>query len=157
MKQAPQSTVAARSFIDPQHPPLVLELIKVLDWFEESLRATQQARGIQSVSRPQAQLLAHVAMGERRAARIARKLGLTRQTIASVINELVEMGVLTVERDPQDARAQLVDFSVEHAKQGPQLLALFQEHEDHVATVIGADRLAVIRHALSLDWGKFDG
>jgi DNA-binding MarR family transcriptional regulator len=116
----------------------------------------QEARGMQSVTRPQAQLLAHVAMGERRAARIARKLGLTRQTIASVINELVELGILTVERDPQDARAQLVDFSVEHARQGPQLLALFKEVEDYVATVIGADRLAVVRQALSMDWGTYD-
>jgi DNA-binding MarR family transcriptional regulator len=156
MKNTHQPAPPARTFVDPQHPPLVLELIKALDWFEESLRSMQEARGMQSVTRPQAQLLAHVAMGERRAARIARKLGLTRQTIASVINELVELGILTVERDPQDARAQLVDFSVEHARQGPQLLALFKEVEDHVATVIGADRLAVVRHALSMDWGTYD-
>jgi DNA-binding MarR family transcriptional regulator len=156
MKNTSQPAPTARTFVDPQHPPLVLELIKALDWFEESLRSMQEARGMQSVTRPQAQLLAHVAMGERRAARIARKLGLTRQTIASVINELVELGILTVQRDPQDPRAQLVDFSVEHARQGPQLLALFKEAEDHVASVIGADRLAVVRHALSMDWGAYD-
>jgi DNA-binding MarR family transcriptional regulator len=135
-------------------PPLVLDLIRALDWFQESLRTLAQARGLQVVTRPQAQLLAHVAMGERRAARIARKLGLTRQTVASVIDELVALGVLAVERDPEDARAQLIDFTVEHARQGPQLLALFKELEDHVAAVIGSDRLAVIRHALSLDWGQ---
>lgn len=142
--------------MDPLHPPLVLDLIRALDWFEESLRALQQAQGLQSVTRPQAQLLAHVAMGERRAARIARKLGLTRQTIGSVINELVAAGILSVERDPEDARAQLIGFSPEHTRQGPQLLAMLQELEDRVGLVVGKDRLAVVRHALSLDWGAID-
>lgn len=156
MKTSPPPRQPARTFVDPLHPPLVLELAKAMDWFEESLRSLQEARGLPSVTRPQAQLLAVVATGERRASRIARKLGLTRQTIASVINELVDLGVLTVERDPQDARAQLVDFSTEHAKQGPQLLALFSELENHVGSAIGQDRLAVLRCALSMDWGTIE-
>jgi DNA-binding MarR family transcriptional regulator len=156
MKPTPAPEPPTRSFVDPQHRPLVLDLIRALDWFEETVRSVQQARGLQSVTRAQAQLLAHVAMGERRASRIARKLGLSRQAVACVINELVDMGILNVERDPQDARAQLVDFSAEHARQGPLLMALSKELEDHVASVIGADRLAVVRHALSMDWGTYD-
>lgn len=142
------------AFVDPEHPPLVLGLLRAAYWFEESLRLLQRSRGFPEVTRPQAHLLAQVAGGERRAVRIARKLGITRQTAGTLIAELVDKGILAVERDPDDARAQLLAFSAAHMASGPQLLAMFQELEERVGAVIGTDRLAVLRVALAMEWGE---
>lgn len=155
MKSAPVPDPApSRNFVDPEHPPLPVGLLRAAWWFEDSLRIMQRAQGFPAVSRPQAHLLVQIASGERRAVRIAQRLGITRQTVGILIAELVEKGVVTVERDPTDARAQLVDFSPEHAAGGPRLLAMFQQLEEHLGTIIGPDRLAVLRHALSMDWGE---
>lgn len=141
-------------FVDPLNPPLVIGLIRASFWFEESIRLMQEARGLPTVTRPQALLLALIASGERRAGRIARKLGVTRQAISLLIAELVNKEIIVVERDPEDSRAQRLAFSPKHAAHGEQLLAMFGQLEAHVGGLIGQDRLAVLRQALVMSWGE---
>lgn len=134
--------------------PILLRLLRAIYWFDEALRAAQEAAGMAPVSRAQALLLINIALGEHRPVRLARSLGVTKQAVSLMLAELNAAGRLAITPDPDDARASLVDFSEEGREELQFIFSALKELEDHLATVIGDDRMAVLRAALAMDWGE---
>lgn len=149
MSPAPEST-AAKS--EP-YALLVFDFMRAQEWFSESVRVTREALGLPPVSTAQALLLGHIAQGERRPARLARSIGVSRQAVSALVTQLVREGVLRTEPDPQDARALWVDFAPNHLAQRDAVVLILRKLERRLGEVIGEDRLAVLRHALCMDWG----
>ncbi|MFG1376013.1 MarR family winged helix-turn-helix transcriptional regulator [Xanthobacter autotrophicus] len=133
--------------------PLLPKLLRATYWFDEALRMSQEAQGQVPVTKTQALLLINIALGERRPVRLARALGVTKQAVSLMLAELSASGRIAITPDPEDARASLVGFSPSGRDELTFIFETLCALEDHLATVIGRDRMEVLRTAFEIDWG----
>ncbi|WLH14820.1 MarR family transcriptional regulator [Pseudomonas hefeiensis] len=132
---------------------MVANALKACYWFEDALRKNQEAHGIPTVTRSQAFLLANIVNGEHRATRLARLLGISRQAISKMLNDLVDQGVLETTPDPNDARAQLVVFTARHEPIQMATKSILFQLEEELEIKFGKEKLNIVRDVLAEDWG----
>jgi DNA-binding MarR family transcriptional regulator len=139
--------------MDSKTPPLLPRFLRAIYWFDEALRASQELQGQTPVTRAQAMLLINIALGERRPVRLARTMGVTKQAVSLMLADLTAAGNISLRPDPEDARASLIEFSPQGQIELKNIFATLEHLEDHLATVLGQDRMSVLRAALGMDWG----
>ncbi|AVA15432.1 MULTISPECIES: flavin reductase [Sphingopyxis] len=132
---------------------LMMDLMRAFYWFDEGLQSALKARGWQSISRSQSFTLANIALGIHRPSDIARNLGISRQAVSKMLQEMGEQGLITVEPDPDDKRASLVGFSEKSAQLRADALEILMQLERTIGERIGARALKALRAALGQDWG----
>jgi DNA-binding MarR family transcriptional regulator len=88
-------------------PPLV-DLLQAFYWCDESLQNYLRSRGWPEVTRPQSMVMAHLALGTNRPSEIARSMGISRQAVHVTINQLAELGMVTLSPDPTNGRVKVV-------------------------------------------------
>ena len=128
---------------------LMMDLMRAYYWFDESLRARLLRRGWAPVTRSQSLVLANVANGVNRASRIAENLGVSRQAMSQLLAEMVDKELIEIVPDPQDRRAQRVEFSPAGAAIREDAQQILRELEAEMASTIGEPALAVVRKALA--------
>lgn len=79
---------------------------------------------------------------------LAERAGMTKQSMAYIVDDLVQLGYVTVASDPSDGRAKLVIPT----RKGERLLAAARElgdvYEQHVAKLIGSGEAKKLRSLL---------
>jgi DNA-binding MarR family transcriptional regulator len=83
---------------------------------EEALRRAQSKSG-KVVRAAHTMLFPHIDWCGTRQVELARRLGISKQAVGQLVDELEEMGMLERVADPEDGRAKLVRFT-EAGKQG---------------------------------------
>lgn len=134
-------------------PLLMMNLLSAVYWFDEALQVALKTGGFQGVTRAQSLLLANVAAGEHRAIRLARNLGVSRQSVSQMIAELQARELLVVEEDPDDRRARVVKFSDASSPLREAASDALRQLEDVLRTRIGVRSYEGLRQALLADWG----
>lgn len=134
-------------------PLLMINLLSALYWFDDALQAALKTAGWQPVSRAQSLLLANIAAGEHRASRLARNLGVTRQAVGQMLNELVARDLIVMEPDPDDGRARIATFSPTAVPLRQAAIEVLESLEEELARRIGAQTMRGLRTALGADWG----
>ncbi len=79
---------------------------------------------------------------------MAARAGITKQSMAAIVKDLEEVGLVTVSPDPADGRAKVVQYTDrgwECVRGGK---AYLREVEDALASLIGRERLAELRGCL---------
>ncbi|MEW4467483.1 helix-turn-helix domain-containing protein [Parasphingorhabdus sp. JC815] len=132
---------------------MIMDVMRAFYWFDEGLQSALKARGWQSISRSQSIMLANIALDIKRPADLARNLGISRQAVSKMLQEMTEDNLLSIEADPNDKRAQIVNFSEESVKLRADALEILGELELQLGKRIGAGSLKAFRNALSKDWG----
>ena len=132
---------------------LMMDLMRAFYWFDEGLQSALKARGWQSMSRSQSITLANIALGIRRPADIARNLGISRQAVSNMLQDMVREGLITIEPDPSDRRASVVNFSESSSRLRADALEILGQLEATVAKRIGAGPMKSLRESLGKDWG----
>lgn len=132
---------------------LMMDLMRTYYWFDESLRARLLQRGWGPVPRSQSLVLANVANGVTRASRIAENLGVSRQAMSQLLAEMAEKELIVMAPDPQDRRAQLVDFAPAGAAIREDAQQILRDLETEMEQAIGAPAMETLRSAL----GRFPG
>lgn len=131
---------------------LMLDLVKAIYWFDEALQQGLRSKGWKDVTRAQSLVLANLANGESRSARIAENLGVSRQAMSQMLAEMMAKDLVCVADDPSDRRARIVTFSPSSGPlredAGAILLALEERLERH----IGKARMKAVRAAMGIDW-----
>lgn len=135
------------------HPLLMINILHAFYWFDEALQAAMKARGQTSLNRTQSLVLCDIASGERRASRIARHLGISRQAINQVLTGLHGLGIIVTRPDPEDSRALLVEFSEDASALREIGTEALGRIESVLASRIGADKVDSLRAALAAEWG----
>lgn len=130
------------------------DLLRAFYWFDEGLQTRMSERGWERLPRGQSLALLNIAMGINRPADLARSLGITRQAVAQIIQELRAKELVTLAPDPHDRRAQIVDFSEQFVKHRDDATAILAELEQVMASRIGLRRFKSLRAALGSDWTK---
>ncbi len=142
--------------IDADSPVLMLRLLRSAYWFDEGIRRANKADGGANFPRAQALVILNVTLGMRKPQELSDAMGISRQAISRLIGDLVEAGALIVKPDPDDGRATIVEIDPSAEEQMRRTLDNAKRLEKKVARIIGEDRLAVLRKALSEDWGEPD-
>lgn len=88
--------------------------------------------------------------GPARASVVAARLGVSKQAVAPVIDELVEWGHLERVSDPTDGRAKLVQFTQVGQRIGEHVLAVVEARERRWRRVLGGADMEQCKRALRL-------
>ena len=93
-------------------------------------------------------LFPHIDLAGTRLTVLADRLGVSKQAVGQLVNELEDIGMLERRPDPSDGRARLVCFSEDGKKGLFQGLALLKELEGQVEKHIGTSHMDGLRAGL---------
>jgi len=130
-----------------------MDLLRALYWFDNALQSALKKSGFEAVTRAQSLILLNIMTGERRAARLASNLGVSRQAMSQMLAEMQKRGLVTFRADHEDKRAQVVLFSEESRDIRNAALRILARLERELESRIGARNVAALRKALTAEWG----
>lgn len=129
---------------------MVQVLFKVARLLDEAAvaRVAEQEKGA-ALRRSHMSLFPHIALeGGTRVTELSDKLGISKQAVSKLVDDLVELDVLTRAPDPDDARAARVMFTRRGREGFFRGLAVLRELEDELAGWLGDKRMEQLRSAL---------
>ena len=126
----------------------MLDLVSVVYWFDERLQQALAARGWGTLNRSQSLVLANVANGETRSARIAEKMGVSRQALSQMTAELIARNILELAPDPQDKRARILQFAPQSHGIRDDAQAVLRDLESQIAASTSTEALDTVKSTL---------
>lgn len=133
---------------------MMMDLMRAFHWFDEGLQTALNARGWHSITRGQSMVFANISLGIRRPADLARNLGISRQAVSKMLQDMAAQGLVKIESDPKDRRAQLVNFSEKSSRLRADAIAILETLEARLAETVGSENIETMRHTLERDWGE---
>jgi DNA-binding MarR family transcriptional regulator len=128
-------------------------LLRAFRWFDESLVSALRAAGWPELTRAHSLIFAQLDPGGTRTAEIARRAGISRQAVHQTVQELQQLGLVSLVPDATNRSAKLVvptdrgRDSIRVAK------ATLADLEGQLAQRLGRDQVQALRQALEADWG----
>lgn len=129
-------------------------LMRAFYWVDEGLQNGLKAKGWPQITRAQSMIFVNIGEGVTRPSEIANRLGVTRQAVHQTLNELIELGLITLVPDENDRRAKRVEFTDKGLQIGRDAVYTLQEVEKLLAQRLGGDTVNLMREALEKDWGR---
>lgn len=139
---------------DPKHTNLAQLLMRAFYWADESLQNLISAKGWPAITRAQSLVFVNIGEGVTRPSEIATRIGVTRQAIHQTINELIELGYLKLEPDPNDKRAKVIRYTEQGARLGMDALVALRNVEEELGRRLGVETVKGLRAALTQSWGE---
>jgi DNA-binding MarR family transcriptional regulator len=135
---------------------LLFKAARLLD--EEALERVAAARpGQVRLRRSHTSLFPHIALEGTRITELAERLGITKQAVSQLVDDLEALGVVARKPDPEDARARLVAFT-ELGREGLfEGLAVLRSLEKELSRDVGEKSMEHLRRALLAIVARFDG
>lgn len=124
-------------------------LREVYAGLQRQIYAEVAAAGYPDVRELHSPVLRHLAPGGGRVADVARACGLAKQSVAYIVEDLVQLGYLRVEPDPEDGRARRLVYTARGRRLLQALLAASGEAEARLAGLLGAGMMRQLRAALA--------
>lgn len=132
---------------------LIIALFQRFCWLDEGLQARLHDHGWPDVNRPQSMVMTNIVSGVVRPSDIARNLGVSRQAIHSTINQMVGLGIVQLEVDPDDRRHMIVSLTDLGARMRKDAQRSMDALTAQIAERLGQDRFDALLDALEADWG----
>lgn len=138
---------------------VLFRVARLLD--EAAIEEVRRRFGVPGLRRAHLQLLPHLDLGGTRLTVLAERVGVSKQAVGQLVDELVTMGLLGREADPEDGRAKRVVFAG-----GPEVLLpglqVLAELEAKLREAVGAEvwdglRAGLLRVSALLDAGWVPG
>lgn len=107
------------------------------------------SRGFPDIRRAHSSVFRHIRPEGSRLTELAERAGMTKQSMAYLVESLAEAGYVTSVPDPTDGRARLVRLTARGRRVWDALLELSAEAEAEIAVLIGPHRMAMLRETLS--------
>jgi len=93
-------------------------------------------------------LFPHLDLGGTRLTEVARRMGISKQAVGQLVNDMVAMGWLERIPDPADGRAKLIRFSTQEGSSILDGLAFLRDLERDVAEHLGIDDMQALHDIL---------
>lgn len=122
-------------------------------WFEEGLFFQLDEAGWQGIRIPHSAVFGHLDVEGTREAELARRIGVTRQSVHQTVLELKSMGLVDLVTDPSNRSAKLVVITPRGRDHVHVALKVFADLETELAQRIGTAQARELRRILELDWG----
>lgn len=98
-------------------------------------------------------VMTNIVSGVVRPSDIARNLGVSRQAIHSTINQMVGLGIVQLEVDPDDRRHMIVSLTDLGARMRKDAQRSMDALTAQIADRLGQDKFDALLAALEADWG----
>jgi DNA-binding MarR family transcriptional regulator len=95
------------------------------------------------------QLFPHIDLQGTRATELAERVGITKQAVGQLVDELVALGLLERQDDPRDRRAQLIRFTDAGLGELLRGFDVLDGIERELGKLVGTATLARLRHDLA--------
>ncbi|MCP4810099.1 MAG: MarR family transcriptional regulator [Proteobacteria bacterium] len=126
---------------------------------EEGISRLRQVSGHDNLRVAHTALFPHIDLEGTRLTELARRVGITKQAVGQLVDELEQMGALERVKDPSDGRAKLIRFSTEGRQGLLAGLVVLGSIESELAVALGRERvhrlhedlLALLDHLESQD------
>lgn len=132
---------------------VMMNLMTGLYWFDDALQASLGGHGWEIMTRAQSLLISNLSAGEHSPSQLARNLGVSRQAISQMLAELEARGVVTMETDPKDRRARIVNFSRKSIPLRDAARSVLRQLEAELESRLGRKVFAAMKTGLEADWG----
>lgn len=99
-------------------------------------------------------ILRHLPPEGGRVADVARAAGLAKQSATYVVEDLVALGYLRTEPDPEDGRARRITYTARGRKLLAALATATREAETRLAATVGPEKLLALRDTLEATLGE---
>ncbi len=139
---------------DRRRLSLPSQLLAAADWFNDSLSTAMEEAGWPSLSKSQSLVFVSIDDEGTRPAELARRLGITRQSMQELLRRLVEHELVTIDIDPSDGRATIVRLAPRAHLLGRDAAVISAQIEAELSERIGADALTQLHAVLEQDWGS---
>lgn len=137
----------------PDHRYIMSGLLAGWDWFDNSLQNLVKAAGYRPLNKSQSMMILYISAGVTRPIDIARKMRLSRQAIRHIANQLIDLGVLKAEDDPEDGRSKILSTSNRSEDLRTHAHNSIRKLESILRDRLGADDYETLKRILSRDWG----
>jgi DNA-binding MarR family transcriptional regulator len=130
--------------LDDIAPPLIdhvgWRLWRLARLWKSEFDRRMAARRLDWCSGARAELIGALRQGPQPQAALAAALGITKQAVQQIVDDLAALGAVKRRNDPADARARLVALTVKGRKALEESNAVKQEIEVHLAKILGRRR-----------------
>lgn len=150
MPSGPEDPAAYRRALDEQKRATTLEavfrLARLLN--DIAIERTRARAGASALRTAHTALLPHIDLEGTRLTTLAARVGITKQAIGQLLDDLEAEGVVERVPDPDDGRAKLVRFSRKGRAALLEGLALLRELEAELAGRLGRQRWRAFRETI---------
>jgi len=133
----------------PAHKPLIALVERANRALQTDLVRQAHARGHTEVKMTHNSVFATLHTGPGRAADMAARAGITRQSMGEVIRDMVALDLLEMLPDPNDGRAKVVSYSEHGLVVAGDGFSYLADLEDLFAEEFGEHEYAVVRDVLA--------
>ena len=102
---------------------------------EQALARVELPEGAPRIRPAHTSLFPHIDLAGTRLTDLAKRVGVSKQAVGQLVDELEQLGVIERVADPQDGRAKLIRFRQKRGKSLHDGLAHLKKFEDELATV----------------------
>lgn len=150
MPSGPEDIAGYRRALDEQKRATTLEglfrLARLLN--EIAIERTRARTGTTTLRAAHTALLPHIDLEGTRLTTLAARLGITKQAVGQLLDDLEAAGVVERVPDPEDGRAKLVRFSRKGRAGLLEGLALLRELEAELVERLGSKRWNALRETI---------
>jgi DNA-binding MarR family transcriptional regulator len=123
-------------------------LLRAQRTFDTELNARLRKRGYGDIRPAHSAVFAHIDPGGTRSSELARRAGMTKQSMGELVADLEEKGYVGRVEDPVDRRARVVRLTSKGRRYVRDALVIIGEIEEAYARRLGTRRLRMLREAL---------
>ena len=135
--------------------PLITLLQRGARWFSEELLARLDAAGVAPITPAHAAVLAHLDHGASLSiAELARRAGVTRQTMHRAVTQLVDEGLLVSTPGPGFPRSTLIGLTVAGCRRRDVASGILRDLERDLASRLAPGELTTLRDSLTRAWPR---
>lgn len=124
-------------------------LNEAIDRFESEILRQMEAAGYQGFSLSHITVTRNLDRAGTRATELARRAGITKQSISELVNQLEANGILERRRDPADGRAKIVYFTETGLAWLDAFGSALHHAEQQMAGELGEARFKALQQALT--------
>ncbi len=128
-------------------------LLRAFRWFEDGLLYRLDEAGWPAIRISHSAVFGHLDKEGTRESELARRIGVTRQSVHQTVLELKDMGLVELVTDPSNRSAKLVVVTPLGRRQSRVALNAFADLESELARRVGKAGVRELRRILELDWG----
>jgi DNA-binding MarR family transcriptional regulator len=125
---------------------VLFKVARLLD--ERAIARVAQKQGAPRLRRSHTSLLPHLDLQGTRITDLAERLGISKQAVSQLVDDLEALGVVAREPDPDDARARRVVFTARGRTGLLEGLAVLRALEAELARAIGREHMQALRESL---------
>jgi DNA-binding MarR family transcriptional regulator len=134
----------------PYKPPLIFFLNPLLEWFEDRHIELMRQGAFPEARRAFNPVFVHLPAEGCRLTELAKRANMTKQAMAELVEELVELGYLVRFSDPEDGRAKIILRGKKGLEAHKTTLRAFAQIDRELAELVGGDALEELRKRLAV-------